>query len=68
MLIVNDRYILILNDRQHGEDRQEFGWARYQAVDGVLQRRPQVGAAAEEADHEQGVERFDWRALIRSIS
>ncbi len=47
-----------------GEDRQELGRAWYEAVDGVLQGWPQVGAAAEEADHDQGVERFDQDLVV----
>ena len=47
------------------QDRQQLGRARQEPVDGVLQRRPQVGAAAEEADHDQGVERLDEDLVVR---
>ena len=47
-----------------GEDRQELGRTRRQKVNGVVQRRPQVGAAAEEADHDQRVERLDEDLVV----
>jgi hypothetical protein len=48
-----------------GQDRQEFRRPRREPVDGILQGRPQVGAPAEEADHEQGVERLDQDLVVR---
>ena len=41
------------------------GGRGHEPVDGVLQGRPQVGAAAEEADHDQGVERLDEDLVMR---
>ena len=41
------------------QDLKQLGRARTEAVDGVMQRRPQLGPAAEEADHDQRVEGLD---------
>ena len=42
-----------------GEDLKQLGRARAEPVDGAVESRPQVGPAAEETDHDQGVERLD---------